>query len=332
MTAPARADAPPRSRRTLLNVILALVGAALLLLTIERVGWSHVRASVSSLGWWYVAVIALGAGRFAARARAWQVAAGDAPLSFRGAFSAMLAGDALGNLTPLGLAASEPAKVLLVSRRLSTVEAVASVAAENAFYTGSVLLMIGAGALLFFERASVPPALAAGAQVVLALVLASALLAVWIARRQPALLSRGARAAARWTGRGATASDRVRDIELHLYAMLRWPWSRLTHLLGWEAVFHVAAVLEVWLVLQWLPGGAGVTLVDAFVLETAGRLIVVLFKFIPYRLGVDEAGTAIVARALALDPAIGVSLALVRRIRILCLNAVGLALLATRRR
>ena len=66
-------------------------------------------------------------------------------------------------------------------------------------------------------------------------------------------------------------------------------------------------------------------------LETAGRLIVVAFKFIPYRLGVDEAGTALVARALALDPATGVALALVRRVRILILNAVGLALMAARR-
>jgi hypothetical protein len=67
------------------------------------------------------------------------------------------------------------------------------------------------------------------------------------------------------------------------------------------------------------------------VLETAGRLIVVAFKFVPYRLGVDEAGAALVARALTLDPAVGVALALVRRIRILCWNAVGLIALARRR-
>jgi hypothetical protein len=75
----------------------------------------------------------------------------------------------------------------------------------------------------------------------------------------------------------------------------------------------------------------GTTLVHAFVLETAGRLIIVAFKFIPYRLGVDEAGTALVARALAFDPAVGVTLALVRRIRILVWNAIGLVLFAVRR-
>jgi hypothetical protein len=69
------------------------------------------------------------------------------------------------------------------------------------------------------------------------------------------------------------------------------------------------------------------TLLQAFVLEATGRFIVVVFKFVPYRLGVDEAGTALVARALTLDPTVGVALALVRRIRILIWNSIGLVLL-----
>jgi hypothetical protein len=52
---------------------------------------------------------------------------------------------------------------------------------------------------------------------------------------------------------------------------------------------------------------------------------------VPYRLGVDEAGSAVVARALAMDPTIGVALAMVRRLRILFWNAIGLAVLAARR-
>jgi hypothetical protein len=113
--------------------------------------------------------------------------------------------------------------------------------------------------------------------------------------------------------------------------MLRWPAGRIAHAFLWEAVFHLAAVAEVFLVLRVLSPDRPPSLADAFVLETAGRLIVVAFKMIPYRLGVDEAGTALVARALALDPALGVALALVRRIRILFWNGVGIVLLARAR-
>ena len=67
-----------------------------------------------------------------------------------------------------------------------------------------------------------------------------------------------------------------------------------------------------------------VTLADAFLLESAGRFVTVAFKFVPYRLGIDEAGSGAVATVLGLSPAIGVTLALVRRLRIIVLNAVGL--------
>jgi len=318
-------------RRTLLTLTLALLGAALLLATVRRVGWLEVQNSITALGWWYGVVIALAGSRFVSRSRAWQACAQQPQFGLGRAFTASIAGDALGNLTPFGVFASEPAKVYLVRSRIATVQAVASVAAENTFYTTSVLLMISAGALTFFSVATVPPPLKLGGQIVLAAVLAGAVAGFLVLRRQPAVLSRLARALARVTGRAASAPDRLREIEVHFYATLTWPWSRIARVLFWEATFHAAAVAEVLLVLRLLPGSRPITLVDAFILETAGRLITVVFKFVPYRLGVDEAGSAVVARALSLDPTIGVTLALVRRLRILFWNAIGLTVLAAQR-
>jgi Lysylphosphatidylglycerol synthase TM region len=304
----------------------------LLVITVQRVGWDAVQESILALGWWYVPIVALGGLRFAARSRAWQVCLGDGTLSFGRAMSATLAGDSLGNLTPFGLLASEPAKVFFVKDRVEVVAAVASVAAENAFYVASVLAMIGAGALTFVSVVQLPPALRLGVQLVLACVLTGSVIGLWVVRRQPAFLSRLARTLARWTGRAATAPDRLREIEVHFYSLFTWPLRRIAHVAFWEAAFHAAAVAEVFLVLRLLPGASHVTLVDAFILETTGRLIVVAFKFVPYRLGVDEAGSAVVAKALLLDPSLGVALALVRRLRVLFWNAAGLLLLAARRR
>jgi uncharacterized membrane protein YbhN (UPF0104 family) len=315
-------------KRTFLNLAFAGVGAILLIMTVRRVGWAAVQESLTGIGWWMLAVLALGGVKFAARARAWVVSAEGSGLTFRQAFAAVLASDALGNVTPLGVLASEPAKVYFIRRDQEMVAAVSAVASENAFYIASVLVMIGFGAIAFFSRANLSDALRLAAQGVLIAVMAAAATAVWIARRQPAILSRTARAVAKWTGRGATAPDRLRELEIHFYAMLRWPAKRIAHALVWEAAFHAAAVAEVYLVLRVLSPDQSPSLMDAFVLETAGRLIIVAFKIIPYRLGVDEAGTALVARALMLDPALGVALALLRRIRILFWNAIGLVLLA----
>ena len=219
------------TRRTIINVVLALIGATLLVLTVRRVGLAEVRVSLTAIGWWYFPILALGGLRFAARARAWQVCAGSPLLSSTRAVSAILGADALGNLTPFGVLASEPSKVYFVHDRVPTVTAVSSVAAENAFYIASVLAMIGAGALAFFSIASVPPALRIAAQVVLVGVLIGGTGALWVMRRQPAILSRLARLTAQWSGRGAAAEDRLREIEVHFYAVLTWPWTRIAHAL-----------------------------------------------------------------------------------------------------
>jgi hypothetical protein len=319
------------SRRFIANLAFALLGALLLLVIVQRVGWAAVQQSLTDIGAWYVPIVLLGGARFAARARAWQVCAGTTSLSLRRALSATLAGDALGNVTPFGVLASEPTKVFFVNDRLPTVTAVSSVAAENAFYVTSVLVMLVAGSLTFFQIGAVPAGVRVGGQIMFGVVMLGAVGGIWVLRRQPAVLSRVARLVAAWTGRGRTAPDRLREIEVHFYAVLTWPWTRIAHALAWEAGFHAAAVAEVFLVLQVLPTTRTATWLDAFVLETAGRLIVVAFKFVPYRLGVDEAGSAMVARALALDPTTGVALALVRRLRIVFWNGVGLLLLAIRR-
>jgi len=51
---------------------------------------------------------------------------------------------------------------------------------------------------------------------------------------------------------------------------------------------------------------------------------------VPLRLGVDEAGTALVTRALGLGTATGVTLALVRKARVLVWVVCGLLLLVRR--
>lgn len=345
-----------RSRFAVLNLLAAAIGAALLVFTVRRVGWSNVVGGVSSVGWWFLLVVVLGASRMAFRARAWMVCAnsgaglrapvdstglageaslvqgrpGSGELSFGHAFGAILAADAMGNLTPLGLLASEPTKILMTRSEITTVNSVASVAIENAFYIASVASVLLTGTWFFFQRAEVPPGLQLVAQIVVVSIVVIGVVAVWAARSQPAILSRLAPLVSRLASKSAVPADAVREVESRIYGVLQWPIGRIGHVLWWEAAFHVAAVAEVWLVLRLLPGGERTTLVDAFLMESAGRFVMIAFKFVPYRLGIDEAGSGAVAQVLGLNPVTGVTLALVRRLRIIFLNIFGLIRLARR--
>lgn len=313
------------SRFSIVNILIALVGAALLVFTVQRVGgWPAVVTGMASVGWWFIVVVSLGAARMASRARAWTLCVtGSGPLTFADAFGAILAGDAAGNLTPLGVLASEPTKILISRSRISTVTSIASVAIENAFYIGSVSSVLLAGTWIFLQRADVPAGLEQISEAILVVVAIIAIAGIWAARTRPAVLSRLAPLLTKLAGRSDAPADAVRDVESQIYGVLQWPATRILHVAGWEALFHVLAVAEVWMVLRLLPGGDQIALVDAFLMESAGRFVTIAFKFVPYRLGIDEAGSGAVSTVLGLGPAAGVTLALVRRLRIIVLNAFG---------
>ena len=91
------------------NAVAAIIGIALLIVTVQRAGgWSAVVDGAVSVGWWFIAIVGLGAVRMACRTRAWLVAANDPQLRFTDALTAWIVSDAMGNLTPLGVLASEP--------------------------------------------------------------------------------------------------------------------------------------------------------------------------------------------------------------------------------
>lgn len=313
--------APGRAR--FLNILFAMVGLVLLVFTVQRVGgWSSIVDGVATIGWWFAAVLVLGILRMVCRTRAWMACADDPQLRFTDAFGAWLVSDAMGNLTPLGLLASEPTKILMIRTRIPTVTSIASVTIENAFYTASVLIVLLSGTWLFLQRANVPPSLEQISEVIIAGVVIASIAAVWAVRSRPAILSRFAPLVAKLTGSANAPSDAIREVESRIYAVPQWPLGQLLRVSAWEFAFHVLAVAEVFLVLRLLV--PDITVAEAFLLESAGRFVTVAFKFVPYRLGIDEIGSGAVATALGLPPAVGVTIALVRRLRILVLNALSL--------
>src|SRR5688572_9821634 len=98
----------PRQRYAA-GAVAAVAGAALFAFAIRNVGWADVAAGVRRVGWGLVPILGLAGVRFAIRAEAWRrCMAPDARIPLRQAWTAYLAGDAIGNITPLGLVASEP--------------------------------------------------------------------------------------------------------------------------------------------------------------------------------------------------------------------------------
>jgi hypothetical protein len=94
-------------------------------------------------------------------------------------------------------------------------------------------------------------------------------------------------------------------------------------------LFHLAGVCEIYTTL-WFISPTPPSLRQAFILESVNRIINVVFKFMPLRVGVDEGGTEQVAKVLGFVKSTGVTLAIVRKSRDIFWSTIGVVLLLKR--
>ena len=314
---------------TLAGVLTTLGGVALFVWLIWRVGPGQIWAGFRQIGWGLAAIVAIAGLRFAVRAAAWQRCV-EPPhrLRFADAFAAVLSGDALGNLTPLGPIVGEPAKAAFVRARIPIGAALTALAIENLLYTLSVAAMIAAGSIALLIRADVAPALRNASEIAIGGVFALYVAAVWTMWRRPAVLSRGVALAARVTGSAALGArvSKVQALEQQVYTFGSRRRHTLLPLAALEIAFHALGVLEIHVTLSLLMG-APPPVLTSFVLETVNRLITVVFKPVPMQVGVNEAGTALATEMLGLGLQLGLTLAVIRKARILFWMLIGSMLL-----
>jgi hypothetical protein len=314
-------------------VLFAVGGLALFAYFVRRAGPAEIWANISRLGMGFFAVVLLGGMRFGVRAWAWTLCV-ERPhrLGVFEAFKAAVVGDTAGNVVPLGLVVSEPTKVAYVRERLPLVPALSSIAVENIFYMLSVALFMLCGAGMLLLSFPLPKVLRfASVGVVVGTVLFF-LFAFFALRRQWKFLTWALeRAARRGLGRKGLERRRARvaALEERVYGFYERSRRRFLPILLLESSFHLLGVTEAYLTLSLISDIAPTPL-QAFLFESVNRVINVVFKFVPLRAGVDELGTGQLAKVLAFGTAAGVTLALVRKARMVVWMAVGVALLVGR--
>jgi hypothetical protein len=324
-------------RFTGVGVVFSLLGLALFAYFVWKAGPAPIWAQMRALGWGFLAIFLVSAVRPVVRAMAWtRCFETTHTLSFRDALGAYLVGDALGNLMPLGIVVSEPAKAALVRERVPLVAAASALTVENLFYMLSVALFIFAGMAATLLSFPLPPRLRAASFATLGGIVVVILFAyVVIHRRWKFLSGAVALLAARGVGRGFAERRGATFVSLEdrVYGFYGRHGARFIPILLLEFCFHLAGVAEVFVTLFFLlaarPALSDMALA-AFVLESVNRVINVVFKFVPMRVGVDEAGTGMFTKALAFGTTTGVTLAIVRKARVVVWTAIGVALLVRR--
>ena len=242
-------------------------------------------------------------------------------------------GDALGNIVPfVSMAVSEPSKAVFARRYVPLVVGLSAIALENIFYSLSVILLIFSGTMALLLSFPLPGPLryaSFGALAVTAALLPLGYLVIYKQWRflsgfMSFLKNRGI--ARGWAEK---STPRARQMEDRIYGFYQRNRRLFLPILGLEVCFHFAGIAEIYVTLSFISDVAP-TILAAFILESVNRVINVVFKFIPFRLGVDEGGSGAIAKVLGLTKPVGTTLAIVRKARDLFWTAVGLTLMIQR--
>jgi hypothetical protein len=325
------------SRFASAGVVFAVGGLLLFAYYVWKAGPQSIWTNITQLGAGFLVVLLISAVRPLVRAAAWtRCFEGGTRLRLRDALEAYVVGDALGNLTPLGIVVSEPAKAAFVRERVPIVAAISALAVENLFYMLSVALFIFAGTAALLLSFPLNSKLRLASYATLAVIVVFILLGYVMVRQRWRFLT-GAleRLHARGIARRFVEARRERfhAVEERIYGFYEHHRSRFLPILSLEACFHLAGVAEVYATLYFIFDARpsfGELALASFVLESVNRVINVIFKFVPMRVGVDEAGTGLFTKVLKFGTTVGVTLAIVRKARVIVWTAIGVAVLVRR--
>jgi len=313
-----------------LGIVLTVSGLALFAYFVKRAGVTEIVEGIKRVGSAFLLILLISGFRHVVRSLAWALCL-EPPhrLRFADALRARLMGDAIGNVLPLGsFVVAEPAKPALIRDRLPLIEGFSSLLIENVFYSLSVVTFVSAGMLALLFSFSLTKGLRLASTLSVALIALVIAVGLLLVRRQVRFISS---AAAFFHRRGLNRKwiERSRAVEDRFYGFYQRNGSRFVPIILLEACFHLAGVLEVYVSLYFISAQPP-TLFNAFILESVNRVITMAFKFVPLRMGVDEAGSGKISKVLQYGEAAGVTLAIVRKGRDLFWAGVGMALLVHR--
>jgi hypothetical protein len=317
------------------GVVFALLGLLLFAYFVRKTGVTDIMSGIRRLGFGFLLILGISAIRQTVRSLAW-LRCFEPPhsLRFRDAFAARVMGDALGNIVPLAsVAVAEPSKAAFVRDRVPLMASLSALALENIFYSLSVVLLIFSGTAALLVSFSLPKPLRIASLVALGVTFIIAPLGYFVLRRQWKFLSTpmsflaGRGIARAWmTNKGV---PRARTLEEKIYGFYQRNSGRLISIFLLEVCFHLAGVAEIYVTLYFISI-VPPTFLTAFILESVNRVINVVFKFVPLRTGIDEAGTGMLSKVLGFTTAIGVTLAIVRKARDIFWTAIGVGLMVRR--
>ncbi|MEO8434687.1 MAG: ABC transporter permease [Pyrinomonadaceae bacterium] len=334
---PAAADPTEsgKGRRSMfwLQGIAFLLGLALLVYVINRVGMQPIFDALSRIGFGFFILLAINGTRHVLRTMAMRIAVPPEHrrFTFSQAFAARLGGESISFLTFAGPLLGEATKVALLRKRVPLLHGVPALVVDNLLYNLSVVFFILTGACVMLISYPLPGVVREILIIIAGCALLGILAAAFATSRRVLILTWIIDMLVRLGIRSRAITSRrhhIHRIELTVYGFYRRHPRSFFAMLGLDFLSHVTSVVEVYVTLLML--GFAPRVGASYVIESLTKVINAVFAFVPATIGVYEGGTEVILQTLGYAAATGVTLAIVRKAGIVFWTVIGLVILTGR--
>jgi phosphatidylglycerophosphate synthase len=316
----------PGRRRLALRTLTAVFGVGLLIYLVRRVGSDNLLANVETLGWGLALIIALGGVSHLMRALAW----GMTLTGWRGKISLLrmlqvrMASEAAGQAGILGHLFGDGLRISAFDESIPIDNRISSVILDRALFIAAGTIVSGVGILAALFVLSLSHALQLYAAIFAVTLISLLFLLALTMLKRWRVLSRPAQ----YLGQLERFRDRVENALPLIHSVERQLFDFHTSMPGafWSGMAlnlasHGMAVLEVYLVL-WLLG-VKIGIIGALIFEALTKVVNAVGTFNPGNIGTYEGGNVLIARLFGITGAVGLAVAVARRLRAIFWAAVG---------
>jgi hypothetical protein len=322
------------SRLKKIAIIFTSLGILLFAYFIYSVGLSEIVEGIGKIGIvGFALIVFINLLRFVVRSIAWKLAIAEPhKLRYRDTFEGVLIGEAVSSFIPLGIVASGTSKAVAISNRVPFVVGLSSVATENLFYSLITSLFIISGAFVFLVSVELEYYWLYIIYTIIGVLVLLIILGILMVIREWRWLSficdwihnKGILPRIFENGRAE-----VHKFEDNILDFYRQHHNRFLPIIICQILNHVIGITEVLFILSKISETVP-SFYSAYLLESVSRVVTITFKLIPFAVGVDEASSQFITENLSLGVAAGVTIAILRKARILFWAIVGMLLILKR--
>lgn len=312
-----------------LRIVFLAIGGVLLAYLIHKIGLDTILSNIRAVGWWFIPIFCIGIVWYLLYTVAWRqfLSRLAGKISFWELFRIKITGEAANTLTPMNFLGGDPLRVYLLKKNFPATEGAASVVVDRTLYAIGTLTVITLGIIAaFMHFDDLPTNIQYGVPIIM--IIAGAFMAFILIHQRKGLFSLLMSLCKRLHIKKSFSERTIERFEKLDAQIIKF--YELSHRGFWLAlachiVGRMLGVVEVYAIGRVVSDEF--TIFAALILTALAPIVNAVFAFVPGALGIMEGAYGGVLYLLHIDPSIGITIQIAKRLRATIWICIGLLFL-----